>query len=76
MCYGVKPAEISFANHSRVGYGLYESVARVEDGGDAFIRAFRERSSRSRHRDHVRELDHRVRRRAERDRGKVRAEYR
>jgi phytoene dehydrogenase-like protein len=27
-----------------VGYGLYESVARVEDGGDAFIRAFRERS--------------------------------
>jgi phytoene dehydrogenase-like protein len=45
MCYGVKPAEISFANHSRVGYGLYESVARVEDGGDAFIRAFRERSA-------------------------------
>jgi phytoene dehydrogenase-like protein len=45
MCYGVKPAEISFANHSRVGYGLYESVARVEDGGDAFIRAFRERCS-------------------------------
>jgi phytoene dehydrogenase-like protein len=45
MCYGVKPAEISFANHSRVGYGLYESVSRVEDGGDAFIRAFRERSA-------------------------------
>ncbi len=44
MCYGVKPAEISFANHSRVGYGLYESVARVEDGGDAFIRAFLERA--------------------------------
>lgn len=43
MCYGVKPAEISFANHSRVAYGLHESVARVEDGGDAFIRAFRKR---------------------------------
>ena len=45
MCYGVKPAEISFANHSRVSYGLYESVARVEGGGDAFIRAFEERSA-------------------------------
>jgi phytoene dehydrogenase-like protein len=45
MCYGVKPAEISFANHSRVSYGLYESVARVECGGDAFIRAFEKRSS-------------------------------
>jgi len=43
MCYGVKPAEVSFANHSRVAYGLYESVARVEDGGDAFIEAFRQR---------------------------------
>jgi phytoene dehydrogenase-like protein len=45
MCYGVKPAEISFANHSRVSYGLYQSVARVEDGGDAFIRAFEKRSA-------------------------------
>jgi phytoene dehydrogenase-like protein len=45
MCYGVKPAEISFANHSRVSYGLYESVARVEGGGEAFIRAFLKRSS-------------------------------
>jgi len=41
MCYGVKPSEISFANHSRVSFGLYESVARVKDGGDAFIRAFK-----------------------------------
>ena len=40
MCYGVKPQEISFANHSRICYSLYESVARVKDGGDAFIRAF------------------------------------
>jgi phytoene dehydrogenase-like protein len=45
MCYGVKPAEISFANHCRVSYGLYESVAMVEDGGEAFVRAFRKRSA-------------------------------
>jgi all-trans-retinol 13,14-reductase len=45
MCYGVRPVEISFANHSRVVYGLYESVARVEGGGDAFIRAFEKRAS-------------------------------
>jgi phytoene dehydrogenase-like protein len=45
MCYGVKPAEISFANHSRVSYGMYESVARVEDGGDAFIKAFERRAA-------------------------------
>ncbi len=45
MCYGVKPAEISFANHSRVSYGLYQSVAQVEGGGEAFIRAFRKRSA-------------------------------
>jgi all-trans-retinol 13,14-reductase len=40
MCYGVKPNEMSFANHSRISYGLYESVARVRNGGDAFIDAF------------------------------------
>lgn len=45
MCYGVKPAEISFANHCRVSYGLYKSVAMVEDGGEAFIRAFLERAA-------------------------------
>ena len=42
MCYGVRPDEISFANHSRVCYGMYESIARVKDGGEAIIRAFRE----------------------------------
>ena len=41
MCYGVKPSEISFADHSRVCYSLYESVARVENGGDAFINALK-----------------------------------
>jgi len=43
MCYGTRPSEASFANHSRVSFGLYQSVARVKDGGDAFIRAFKKR---------------------------------
>jgi len=43
MCYGVAPTEVSFANHSRVSYGLYEVVSRVEDGGDAFISAYKEK---------------------------------
>jgi phytoene dehydrogenase-like protein len=41
MCYGVKPQEVSFANHSRICIGLYESVARVRGGGGAFIQAFK-----------------------------------
>ncbi len=41
MCYGVKPDEVSFANHARVAYGLYEAVVRVKDGGDAFVNAFK-----------------------------------
>lgn len=40
MCYGVRPDEISFANHSRMCLNLYESVARVSGGGNAFIKAF------------------------------------
>ena len=43
MCYGVQPAEISFANHSRMVLSFYESIAFVKDGGDAFVRAFREK---------------------------------
>ena len=43
MCYGVKPREISFADHSRMCIGLYESVARVKGGGGAFINAFKTR---------------------------------
>jgi phytoene dehydrogenase-like protein len=43
MCYGVKPQEVSFANHSRICIGLYESVARVKGGGGAFIKAFKTR---------------------------------
>ncbi len=41
MCYGTPPAEVSFAAHCRMCHGLYESVARVEQGGDAFVGAFK-----------------------------------
>ncbi len=40
MCYGVMPKEVSFANHSRMCLNLYESVARIKDGGNALIKAF------------------------------------
>lgn len=43
MCYGVKPSEVSFASHARMCMGLYESMARVRGGGEAFIKAFRAR---------------------------------
>ncbi len=43
MCHGTEPSKISFANHSRVTYSLYESIARVKNGGDAFIRAFKKK---------------------------------
>ena len=46
MCYGVRPDEISFANHSRMVLSFYESIAFVKDGGDAFVRAFREKLAR------------------------------
>jgi len=45
VCYGSTPQETSFANHARVAGGLYESVARIENGGEAFIRAFDHRFS-------------------------------
>lgn len=41
MCYGVRPAEMSFANHCRVVQSFYESIAFVKDGGDGFVTAFR-----------------------------------
>ena len=43
MCYGVKPSEISFASHSRVCNDLYESTARIRNGGDALIMGFADR---------------------------------
>ncbi|HEY1921997.1 MAG TPA: FAD-dependent oxidoreductase, partial [Tepidisphaeraceae bacterium] len=39
MCYGTRPDEVSFSTHCRVSFGLHESLARVEDGGDAFVDA-------------------------------------
>ena len=41
MCYGTEAASVSFADHSRVVYSLYQSIARVTGGGDAFITAFK-----------------------------------
>lgn len=46
MCYGVRPSEISFANHSRMCYDMYESTARLRDGGDALVQAFEEQFGR------------------------------
>lgn len=40
MHYGVKPSEISFADHCRMCSDLYESPARIRNGGDALIMAF------------------------------------
>jgi all-trans-retinol 13,14-reductase len=37
MCYGTKPSDASFATHCRASWGMQESLARVEDGGDAFV---------------------------------------
>ncbi len=41
MCHGSRPEEISFADHCRIAFGLYESTARVRGGGEAFLNAFR-----------------------------------
>ncbi|MCP4670364.1 MAG: hypothetical protein GY857_03550 [Desulfobacula sp.] len=43
MCYGTEPSQISFANHSRVTYSLYESIARVKNGGNSLIKAFKDK---------------------------------
>lgn len=45
LCYGTEPTEISFANHCRVAYSMYESIARVKHGGGAFIDAFSDKLS-------------------------------
>lgn len=45
MCYGVKPSDVSIANHCRVAYGMYDSVVRIKNGGNAFIDAFKEKFS-------------------------------
>ena len=43
VCYGVKPNEISFANHCRMVYDMHTSLARIDGGGDAVIAAFVDR---------------------------------
>jgi all-trans-retinol 13,14-reductase len=43
MCYGARPCDISFANHSRMVLNFYQSIAFVKGGGDAFVRAFEEK---------------------------------
>jgi phytoene dehydrogenase-like protein len=40
MCYGVRPDQMSFANHSRMCLSFYESMSCVKGGGQAFINAF------------------------------------
>jgi phytoene dehydrogenase-like protein len=42
MCYGVRPSEISFANHARMVMNFYESLAYVKGGGDAIVDAYME----------------------------------
>ena len=42
MCHGSQPNEISFANHARIACAMYESTARVENGGEGFVNAFKE----------------------------------
>ena len=39
------PGRSSFANHSRICLGLYESVARIQGGGNALIEAFQKEIS-------------------------------
>lgn len=40
MCYGTAPTRVSFAAHCRMCHGLYESVARLERGGETLVDAF------------------------------------
>jgi phytoene dehydrogenase-like protein len=42
-CHGTRPSQVSFANHARVVYSMYQSVARVKDGGNAFIGVFKDK---------------------------------
>lgn len=42
-CYGVRPSEVSFANHARMCLNFYEGLGFVRDGGDAIVAAFRKR---------------------------------
>lgn len=41
FCHGTPPEEIPLAQHCRISCGLDKHLARVEHGGDAFIRGFK-----------------------------------
>jgi all-trans-retinol 13,14-reductase len=41
MCHGSSPADISFANHSRVALALHDTTTRIDGGGRALVEAFR-----------------------------------
>lgn len=41
LCYGVAPAEVSFANHARMSQGMHDGIVHVESGGDAFVSALK-----------------------------------
>ena len=42
-CYGVRPSEVSFANHARMCLDFYRRLAFVRNGGDGFVSAFKRR---------------------------------
>jgi len=42
LCHGTQPSEISYANHARICAAFYESIARVVNGGSAFVDAFKD----------------------------------
>ena len=46
FCYGSSPRETSLATHCRISFGMHESLARVKNGGDAFIDAFKRQAKR------------------------------
>ncbi len=48
LCYGVKPSEISFADHCRICYYLYKSPGYFKYGGRSLLKAFENKLSKYR----------------------------
>lgn len=44
-CHGTPPEEIALSGHSRVNYGLFHELMRLEGGGGAVVEAFRKRAA-------------------------------
>ncbi|MBQ7206824.1 MAG: FAD-dependent oxidoreductase [Lentisphaeria bacterium] len=44
MCHGSLPAEAAMSFHARVGYAIFDDLARPVEGGDPMISAFRRRA--------------------------------